>query len=95
MNGVDDGFDVPRLNPPLRLVKKSDRVGGYSGVIFPMVNPTGRHGFDPPDPAKTWDLGSFLMNALGRYMASGGSEFVIEPCVMQNACSWIPPVPNE
>lgn len=95
VNGVDDGFDVPRLNPPLRLVKKSDRVGGYSGVIFPMVSPTGRHGFDPPDPAKAWDLGSFLMNALGRYMASGGTEFVIEPCVMQNACSWIPPVPNE
>lgn len=95
INGVDDGFDVPRLDPPLRLVKRSDRVGGFSGVIFPMVVPTGRHGFDPPDPSKTWDLGAFLMNSLGRYIATGGREFVMEPCVMQNACSWIPPVPND
>jgi hypothetical protein len=95
VNGVDDGFDVPRLSPPLRLVKKSERVGGYTGVIFPMVVPTGKHGFDPPNPDRTWDLGSFLMNLLGRYMASGGAEFPVEPCVMQNACSWIPPVPND
>jgi hypothetical protein len=95
VNGIDDGFDVPRLNPPLRLVKKSERVGGYSGVIFPMVVPTGKHGFDPPNPDRPWDLGAFLMNMLGRYMASGGTEFPIEPCVMQNACSWIPPIPND
>lgn len=95
INNVDDGFDVPRLDPPLRLVKRSQRVGGFSGVIFPMVSPTGKHGFDPPDPAKTWDLGSFLMNALGRYMASGGQEFTMEPCMMQNSCSWIPPVPAD
>ncbi|MCA3011474.1 MAG: hypothetical protein INH41_03645, partial [Myxococcaceae bacterium] len=95
VNGVDDGFDVPRLNPPLRLVKRSERVGGFTGVIFPMVVPTGKHGFDPPNPERPWDLGSFLMNLLGRYIASGGSEFPVEPCVMQNACSWIPPVPND
>ncbi len=94
VTGANDGFDVPRLNPPFRLVKKSERVGGMSGVIFPMVVPTGKHGFNPPDPSSTWDLGSFLMYGLGRYMASGGTEFPMEACQVRNDCSWIPPIPQ-
>ncbi len=95
INSVDDGFDAPRLGPPLRLVKKSDRVGGVTGVIFPMVAPTGRHGFDPPNPSKPWDLGGFLMNSLGHYLETGGAEFATEPCVMAGTCSWSPPIPAD
>jgi hypothetical protein len=94
INGIDDGFDVPRLNPPLRLVQRSERVGGVTGMIFPMVSPTGRHGFDPPNPSKAWDLGSFLMNSLGHYIQTGGEEWILEPCVALNTCSWIPPIPT-
>lgn len=93
-DGTQDGFDVPRLNPPFRLVKRSERVGGITGVLFPMVVPTGRHGFDPPDPSKTFDLGSILMNMLGRYMQTGGSELPMEACMEESTCSWVPPVPQ-
>ncbi len=87
---VDDGFDVPRLSPPLRLVRAAAN-GGYSGALFPMVKPTGRHGFDTPDPSRPFDLGSFLFNMLGRYLVSGGRDFVIEKCEVDNSCDWIPP----
>lgn len=93
--GKDDGFDVPRLNPPYRLVKDSDRVGGKTGVLFPMVVPTGRHGFDPPNPGDMFDLGSLMMNMLGRYMQSGGTELPMEACMEDNTCSWIPPIPAD
>ncbi|MEW6430465.1 MAG: hypothetical protein AB1730_03055 [Myxococcota bacterium] len=93
--GKDDGFDVPRLDPPYRLVKDSDRVGGKTGVLFPMVVPTGRHGFDPPNPGDMFDLGSLMMNMLGRYMQSGGTELPMEACMEDNSCSWIPPIPAD
>ncbi|GMU62242.1 MAG: hypothetical protein AMXMBFR34_40050 [Myxococcaceae bacterium] len=93
LSGSDDGFDVPRLNPPLRLVKDSERIGGKVGVLFPMVVPTGRHGFDPPDPSLSFDLGSVMMNMLGRYMQTGGMELPMEACMEDNSCSWIPPIP--
>ena len=31
---VDDGFDVPRLSPPLRLQKQSVKLGGWSGILY-------------------------------------------------------------
>ncbi|MHB8877446.1 MAG: hypothetical protein ACYC8T_27455 [Myxococcaceae bacterium] len=89
---VDDGFDVPRLNPPLRLVKPSSRLGGYSGSLFPMVVPTGRHGFDTPDPDAAWDLGSFLFNMLGRYLVTNGRELSMDRCAVDSSCEWIPPM---
>lgn len=89
--GEDDGFDAPRLNPPLRLVRPSTRVGGYSGVLFPMIKATGRHGFDPPNPTDAFDVGAYMQNILGRYMSTDGREFTIEKCMEDSTCSWIAP----
>jgi hypothetical protein len=91
---VDDGFDVPRLSPPLRLVKSSNRVGGFSGALFPMVKPTGRHGFDTPNPTDQWDLGSFMFNLTARYLTTNGRELTFEKCMADSSCSWIPPMPQ-
>ncbi len=90
-----DGFDVPRLNPPLRLVGPSTRVGGYTGTLFPFVAPTGRHGFDPPEPGAHFDLGSLMANVLGQYIRSRGTEFSIQPCQLDWTCPGIPPVPDD
>lgn len=95
ISGKADGFDMPRLNPPLRLVKDNDRIGGKTGVLYPMVVPTGRHGFDPPDPSHMFDLGSLMLNMLGKYMQSGGMELPMEACMEDNTCSWIPPIPAD
>ena len=40
---------VPRLNAPLRSgLNTKDRLGGYSGAIFPYSSPEGQHGFNFP-----------------------------------------------
>ncbi len=90
----DDQFDVPRLSPPLRLVHQSDRIGGWSGVIFPMALPTGKHGFDPPDPSRSFDLGSVMLNLAGRYLQTEGAELPFEGCLENTSCSWVPPLPG-
>lgn len=95
LSGTDDKFDVPRLNPPLRLVKPSERVGGVTGMIFPMVNPTGRHGFDTPDPSLPFNLGAVMLNMLGRYLQTGGAELPMEACMESSTCTWIPPLPAD
>ncbi len=92
-DGTQDLFDVPRLAPPLRLVKPSARVGGITGAIFPMVTPTGRHGFDTPDPTLPFNLGAVMLNMLGRYMSTGGTELPMEGCLESSSCSFVPPFP--
>ena len=94
-DGTQDLFDVPRLTPPLRLVKPNDRVGGITGMILPMVIPTGRHGFDTPDPTLPFNLGAVLLNMLGRYVQTGGTELPMESCLESSSCSWVPPFPTE
>ncbi|PZR16140.1 MAG: hypothetical protein DI536_07570 [Archangium gephyra] len=93
-DGTQDLFDVPRLAPPLRLVKPSERVGGITGAIFPMVTPTGRHGFDTPDPTLPFNLGAVMLNMLGRYMSTGGAELPMEGCLESSSCSFVPPFPT-
>jgi hypothetical protein len=95
ISGKADGFDVPRLTPPLRLIRDNERVGGKTGVLFPLVSPTGRHGFDPPSPGQMFDLGSLMMNMLGRYMQTGGAELPMEACMETNTCMWLAPTPAE
>ena len=94
-SGTQDGCDCPRLTPPLRLVKPNDRVGGVTGVIFPMVAPTGRHGFDTPDPSLPFNLGAVMLNMLGRYLQTDGTELPMEGCLESSTCSFVPPMPMD
>ncbi len=91
----DDGFDVPRLSPPLRLVKQSTKNGGYEGIMFPYAIPTGKHGFDLPASEPGWDLGRFLINTLGHYVNSSGTEYNTDKCNIDYSCSYIPPMPAD
>lgn len=84
---VDDGLDVPRLDPPLRLVSR-DRDGNYRGVLFPMLSPQGKHGFVSPDRTQPFDLGTYLLNIVGRYMQTSGRELSLDRCQATSACTW-------
>ncbi len=95
VTGVDDGYDVPRLDPPLRLVRESPRLGGYSGMMLPMQLPTGKHGFDAPNPAVMWDLGGFMFATMGRYMATDGKELKFEPCSVTFSCPYMSQTPPQ
>lgn len=85
---VDDGLGVPRLDPPLRLMRQDPSDGSFSGVIFPMLSPQGKHGFVAPDPQQSFDLGTYLLNIVGRYEQSSGREFSWDKCQAKSACAW-------
>ncbi len=84
---VDDGFDVPRLDPPLRLMHQNAD-GTYAGFILPMLTPQGKHGFVAPDPTQPFDLGTYLLNIIGRYMQSGARDFSWDKCQVTSSCPW-------
>jgi hypothetical protein len=84
---VDDGLDVPRLDPPLRLMHKNAD-GTWSGFILPMLDPKGKHGFVTPDPTKPFDLGTYLLNIAGRYLQSDTRDFSWDKCQAKSACPW-------
>jgi hypothetical protein len=88
-----DGWDVPRLDPPLRLVGPSSRNGGVTGALFPMSKPTGQHGFNLPNPTLPFDTGAFMVNSVAHYLATAGMDYSFDGCQATSSCSWIPPVP--
>ncbi len=85
---VDDGLDVPRLDPPLRLVRQNPKDGSYAGFILPMLSPQGKHGFVAPDPSQAFDLGTYLLNIIGRYMQQGGRALSFDKCQATSTCPW-------
>ncbi len=88
-----DGFDQPRLDPPLRNIRKNDaKVGGISAQLFPDMTPHGVHGFPVPSPTKPFDLGSLLINQFVHYMVTHGEVLDFDLCQMKWSCSWIPAV---
>ncbi len=92
--GAGDGFGVPRLSPPLRLVRDNTPAqgGGKSAILFPMMDPTGVHGFPLPTPEKPFDLGSLLIHQLVRYLATSGAALDFDTCQLDWSCAWMPPV---
>ncbi len=90
---ASDGFDAPRLSPPLRLIRSNDaKVGGKSSILFPMMTPLGVHSFPVPSPDKPFDLGSLMINQVVRYMATHGEQLDFDLCQFDWSCSWIPPL---
>ena len=94
ITGADDGYDVPRLDPPLRLLAERPGTGGVTGVVFPMLAPQGKHGFATPDPSAKFDLGTLLVNMIGRYAGTDGKQVGFEPCQVDSSCAWIAPIPQ-
>jgi hypothetical protein len=91
---ADDGFNAPRLNPPMRLLRPSAALGGTVGTLFPMMDPEGAHSFPVPDPDRPgFDLGMMLINIFTTYIGNGGEALPLDACLENTTCSWIPPAP--
>ncbi len=86
---ADGGIRPDRLDPPLRWGRESrpalsvagldpwrtdTSYGGVSVVLNAMTIPSGQHVLLPVDPSKIFDEGEYLLNVIGWYLASGGSE---------------------
>lgn len=91
ITGADDGFDAPRLTPPLRSTATRPD-GGASGALIVMLDPRGKHGFVTPDPDQPFDLGTLMMHMIGRYASTSGKQLSYDACQVTASCPWIAPV---
>ncbi|MGF1466387.1 MAG: hypothetical protein ACFCGT_09645 [Sandaracinaceae bacterium] len=84
----DGGLRPQRPAEPLRWARESRPVAGpdddpwtgaggadgHSAVTHPMVLPIGAHRIPTPSPERPFDDGAYLLQAIGWFLASGGSE---------------------
>ena len=89
-----DGFNAPRLNPPLREKLQVTTNFGVSALILEYLDPKGTHSFVNPQPSKPFDADLFFANMVGRYFETRGRELHYDTCQQFTAtCPWIPPIP--
>jgi dienelactone hydrolase len=50
-------------------------------------------GCDTLDPEEHFDIGNFMFNMMGRYMATNGQELHDDKCMSSDTCAFIPPPP--
>ena len=81
-----------RLAPGLDPWRTDSSFAGVSVVLNAMTNPTGQHVILPVDPEKLFDEGEQLLNLIGWYLASGGTELAwqeVDPsCLEDSSCSF-------
>jgi hypothetical protein len=44
------------------------------GQLQAYVNPRGDHGFEPSTPCENWDRGQYMINLIGRFFATSGTD---------------------
>ncbi len=85
----------------------SPTLAGYTPASTPMgallnayIRPEGVHGFGLPDPGLPWDPGVYLMNLIGRFFSSGGTDLpyrsipATHQCLARGDCDFIPRPPS-
>jgi len=85
LDNGSDGTGAPSTTP-LRAVRESS--SGVSGLRLPYSNPTGMHGFEPPDGTKPFDMTTFAIMQIVRYAQSGGQEISDDPCLATADCDF-------
>ena len=98
LDGGADVFGEPSLTTlyglaPLRLTVPSVRAQrpgagvGLQAMRIPMVERRGKHGFDGPDPAQPFDMGSYMNSLVYYYFWTDGSALPDDPCLEKSACT--------
>jgi hypothetical protein len=96
VDDLDEGmsaFGEQSLSPPLRLHRRtpgtSDRI---SAVVFPYLDPDGSHAISLPDPSESFDMGTYILNLVGRWFATDAIDlgYVTNPdghhCLEDSSC---------
>ena len=72
---------------------------GKSALLIPYLNREGQHGFRNPQPTKSFDVDTWLINVIGRFFECRGRELRFDQCQTRlssaspGGCAWIPPPP--
>jgi hypothetical protein len=88
---LDEGLDDYQASSDAPLRITIDTTSGTSGMRIPYVNPTGSHGFGAPDTTLAFDIHTFSLNQVARYLATRGQEISDDVCMEDNSCDWLQP----
>lgn len=61
--------------------------GGVQGLALPLVSVYGVHALTPPDPTLDFDIFTFMINMIGHYFATGGTELRWDLCMEDSSCT--------
>ncbi len=74
--------------PPLRVTAKATHPqGGEHGMRLPLLERRGTHGFQPPNPASTFDIDNYMNTLVYAYFANGGTEIPDHVCLEDSTCN--------
>lgn len=97
--GSADGLLGPRLDPPLRLVRRTfGTKDGLTGLVIPLLDERqGSHGFPPPGMVDLdFDVGQFMEHQIGRFFTTRGTDVRYDPCMETlSDCDFIEDPPPE
>lgn len=83
-NGINE-YDEPS-DTPLRFTM--DTSSGQSGLRLPYISPFGSHGFGTPDPNLDFDINTFSIYQIARYVQTHGAEISDDPCLEDGSCDF-------
>ncbi|MFZ5786344.1 MAG: hypothetical protein ACOY3Y_07870, partial [Acidobacteriota bacterium] len=74
--------------------------GGVTLLTMPYIIPSGAHSLSIPEPTRPFDIYTFMINMIGHYFATRGTEVRWSLCMEDNSCTeeedgfFVPPVPR-
>ena len=71
---------------PLRFTMNTS--SGQSGLRLPYISPYGSHGFGTPDPSLEFDINTFSIYQIARYVQTRGAEISDDPCLADGSCDF-------
>jgi hypothetical protein len=87
-----DGFGAPS-DAPLRIERPT--VSGVSGMRLTYSDPHGAHSFGLPDPTRPFDIATYSVNMMARYIQTRGQEIADLPCLEDSSCAFFRDLPAE
>ena len=87
---------VPRLKHSLRDVVEQSYPGTdadgnpatrHSALIMPYLQQTGQHGFDLPNPEDPFDVDLYMINMIGRFFETRGTDLRYDICLNRDGWS--------
>jgi hypothetical protein len=66
---------------------------GVGAMRITLTLPQGFHGLYLQAPYKQFDIETYIMNVIGRYFMTSGTEVWDDPCLEDSSCEWMPAPP--
>lgn len=91
VDDLDQGlsqFVAPSPDQPLRATLKTE--AGVSGMRIPYLTYEGQHGFYFPDSCLAFDINTYMLNLVGWYSLTGGTDLPDDICLESETCDFLP-----